>query len=133
MSDLIKIRTFLKKYEAELAKGLLAEQEIKSIISADDCGGYRPHLPLGMGGIQLLVKKEDAEKAKEILKTLETDSNSDISKNSSSLLSKNHFLSGIFLGILLGFILAILFSTVNEKSPDFPNKWDTNRDGKIDA
>jgi len=50
-----------------VAKGLLAEQGIESIISADDCGGYRPQMVFGTGGVQLIVKKDDTDKAIKIL------------------------------------------------------------------
>ena len=71
MDDLVTVKTFMQRHEAEMAKGLLDEQGIESTISADDCGGYRPHLSLGMGGVKLLVKKEDIEKTQEIFKILE--------------------------------------------------------------
>ena len=71
MSGLIIIRSFYHKHEAELVKEILSEQGIESIIQADDCGGMRPHLTLGTAGVQLLIKKEDFEKAKEILETIE--------------------------------------------------------------
>ncbi|MGD9015213.1 MAG: DUF2007 domain-containing protein [Candidatus Omnitrophota bacterium] len=71
MGDLVSIKSFMRRYEAELAKGLLTEKEIEAIVSADDCGGMRFDIGMGRGGIRLLVKKEDAEKAKEVLKVLE--------------------------------------------------------------
>ena len=71
MAELIKIKAFPNRHEAELAKGLLAEKGIEALVSADDCGGMRHHLSFGMGRVQLLVKKEDVEKAQEILKVLE--------------------------------------------------------------
>jgi hypothetical protein len=71
MADLVNIKTFFQRHEAELAKGLLAEKGIEAIVSADDCGGMRRHLSLGMGQVKLLVNKEDAERAKEVLKVLE--------------------------------------------------------------
>ena len=74
MADLVSIKTFLHRHEAELAKGLLAEQNIEAMISADDLGGYRSHLAFGMGGVRLLVKKEDVDKAKEALEVLEDSS-----------------------------------------------------------
>ena len=67
--ELASIATFLYRHEAELAKSLLSEKGIEAIISADDLGGYRPDL--SMGNVKLLVKKEDVEKAKEVLKVLE--------------------------------------------------------------
>ena len=37
----------------------------ESVVSADDAGGQRPHL--WMGGVRLLVRSEDAERASKIL------------------------------------------------------------------
>ncbi len=70
MAELVNIRTFLNRHEAELAKGLLAEKGIEAIISADDAGTFRPHLTFGTG-VRLLVKKEEVEKAEEALKILD--------------------------------------------------------------
>ncbi len=53
--------------EAELAKGLLGENGIKAIISADDAGGARPDLLWSKGGAKLLVKEEDREAATQVL------------------------------------------------------------------
>jgi len=72
MTDLVSIRTFLHRHEAELAKGLLNEKGIEAVISADDLGTWRPHLSFGTG-VQLLVKKEDVEEAQEALRILEDD------------------------------------------------------------
>lgn len=72
MSDLTIIRTFLNRHEAEMAQGLLNESGITSIILADDAGGYRPHLSLSMGNVKLLVKKDDFDNAKAILKVLDS-------------------------------------------------------------
>jgi len=68
MKDLICVKIFNNRPEAELANGLLEASGIKAIVSADDCGGMRPHLLLGTGGVRLLVKKEDVQKALEALK-----------------------------------------------------------------
>ncbi|MFH1655053.1 MAG: DUF2007 domain-containing protein [Candidatus Omnitrophota bacterium] len=70
MADLISIKTFLHRHEAELAKGLLSEKGIEAIVQADDCGGYRPHLTFGTGGVQLLVRKEDKQRAEEALRVI---------------------------------------------------------------
>jgi hypothetical protein len=63
--DLVRIRTFLTSMDAELARGALEAAEIPSMIRADDCGGLRPHL--WIGGVELLVRAEDGERAEEIL------------------------------------------------------------------
>jgi hypothetical protein len=63
--DLVRIRTFLTSMDAELARGALEAADIPSMIRADDCGGLRPHL--WIGGVELLVRAEDGERAEEIL------------------------------------------------------------------
>ena len=70
MSDFIIIKIFLHRFEAEMAQGLLDEQGITSRIDADDCGGRRPEIAFGR--VRLLVLKEDADKAKEIISILDT-------------------------------------------------------------
>ncbi|MCK5287871.1 MAG: DUF2007 domain-containing protein [Candidatus Omnitrophica bacterium] len=67
MQDLVVVRTFLQKAEAELVKGLLVSNGVEAVISSDDLGGYRPHLTYGMKNVELLVRKEDLLKAKGIL------------------------------------------------------------------
>jgi hypothetical protein len=62
---LVPVGTFLTHIDADLAKSALEAAGIESMIQSDDCGGVRPHL--WMGGIQLLVRDEDAQRALEIL------------------------------------------------------------------
>jgi hypothetical protein len=64
-TELVVIGTFLNQIDADIAQGALEAARIKSMISADDAGGLRPHL--WMGGIRLLVRAEDAKQAGEIL------------------------------------------------------------------
>lgn len=64
-TELVVVGTFLTHVEADLAQGALEAADIKSMISADDAGGQRPHM--WMGGIRLLVRTEDVEQATEIL------------------------------------------------------------------
>ena len=63
--SLVAVGTFLTHIDADLAKSALEAAGIESMIQSDDCGGVRPHL--WMGGIQLLVRDEDAQRALEIL------------------------------------------------------------------
>ena len=63
--SLVTVGTFLNHIEADLAKSALEAAGIESMIRSDDCGGVRPHL--WMGGIQLLVRDGDAQRALEIL------------------------------------------------------------------
>jgi hypothetical protein len=40
---------------------------IECMIATDNCGGQRPHLDL-TGGIRLLVRQDDAQRATEVLR-----------------------------------------------------------------
>jgi hypothetical protein len=67
-SALVAIRTYVNHFEADVAKTALDAAGIESMIRSDDCGGTRPHLWLG--GVQLLVRPEDAGEAASILDTV---------------------------------------------------------------
>jgi hypothetical protein len=64
-SELVVLRDFLNKAEAEIAQGALQAEGVESIIQADDAGGEEPGL--WMGGVKLLVRSEDVKIANEIL------------------------------------------------------------------
>ncbi len=64
MAELKTVRIFEMRYEAEMARGFLLEQGIESMISADDCAGQLIRLTsLRKGGVKLLIREEDEEKA----------------------------------------------------------------------
>jgi len=65
--SLISIKTFYSRQEAENAAAFLRGKEIFAVVSADDAGGARPHLAFTQGA-NLLVRKEDLEKARKIIK-----------------------------------------------------------------
>ena len=67
MSSLIIVQVYGNRVEVEYAKEILGSNGIESIITADDCGGMRPWLAAGTGGVKLSVKEEDVVKAKEVL------------------------------------------------------------------
>ena len=69
MKDMICIKTYQFRYEAEFAQKLLENVSIKAEIMADDFGGMQPGM-LSYGTIRLLVRKEDAQRASESLKDL---------------------------------------------------------------
>jgi hypothetical protein len=71
MEQLITIKTFYSRHDAEIAKGLLDEKGIQSSILADDGGATRPSLTF-TEGVRLLVGKNDVKKAKELIKVLES-------------------------------------------------------------
>lgn len=62
---LVRVRTFLNRFEANLAKSVLESAGIECLIQADDCGGLRPHMQ--MSGVDLLVRAEDANRAEAVL------------------------------------------------------------------
>ncbi|MPY90719.1 MAG: hypothetical protein GEU99_22720 [Luteitalea sp.] len=64
-TDLVRAATYVNRFEADLAKTTLEAAGVPVLVRADDCGGMRPHLWLG--GIELFVRSEDAEKAAEVL------------------------------------------------------------------
>jgi hypothetical protein len=64
-TDLFVVRQFFSTIEAELALGALRAAGIEAMVSADDCGGMRPHLQVGR--VSLLVRKDDAAEAARVL------------------------------------------------------------------
>jgi hypothetical protein len=65
--ELVTVDVFTNEPEAYLAKGALEAFGIDCMISRDDCGGQRPHLAL-TGGLRLMVRANDAQRAAEVLK-----------------------------------------------------------------
>jgi hypothetical protein len=63
--QLVVVRTFVNRIEAELAHSALEAAEIDSTIIDDDAGGTQPELWLR--GVKLLVREDDVERATEIL------------------------------------------------------------------
>jgi hypothetical protein len=62
-SDLTVVSTFPSTANAQLAKGILDEMGIESMIRADNAGGMYP----AIGAAELLVRFEDATKANDAL------------------------------------------------------------------
>jgi hypothetical protein len=65
-SELVVVRTFSDRIEADLAHSALEAAGIESMVSGDDAGGVQPGLWTGEG-VALLVREEDADSAREIL------------------------------------------------------------------
>ena len=62
--DLVVISTFPSEADAWIAKGVLDDARIDSMIRADNAGGMYP----AAGGADLLVRSDDVEAANELLK-----------------------------------------------------------------
>jgi len=63
---LVAVGTYSNKIDADLAQGALEAADIDAMVTADDAGGQQPGLLMGKG-VQVLVRAEDVERAKEIL------------------------------------------------------------------
>ena len=68
--ELVNIRTFSSELDASMAQQILEQSNISSFVSADDAGGMEPQLQASMG-VRLIVNRPDAERALEILRTME--------------------------------------------------------------
>jgi hypothetical protein len=66
---LVTVGTYPNKIDAELAQGALEAADIESMVSADDAGGLQPGFWVGEG-VKVLVRAEDAERAKKVLEML---------------------------------------------------------------
>jgi uridine phosphorylase len=62
-SDLVVVSTFRSAADAQIAKGILDEVGIESMIRSDNAGGMYP----AIAGADLLVRAEDIEKANDAL------------------------------------------------------------------
>ncbi len=65
-SELVAVRTFPNRIEAELARSALEAAEIDAMVAADDAGGTQSGLWLARG-VRLLVRVEDVTRAEDIL------------------------------------------------------------------
>jgi len=69
--DNVIIRTYGIQQNAEIARGLLEEAGISSLIITDDAGGAYPTIFLSGIGFRLMVNNSDVEKAEEVLAVLD--------------------------------------------------------------
>ena len=63
----IVLKSFIHRYEAEIAKGLLDKEGILNMISDEDIGGFQPGMVIG-DTIRLIVNDEDLNKAKKVIR-----------------------------------------------------------------
>jgi len=64
--QLVVVRTFLNRIEAELAKSALTAASIDATVAVDDAGGTEPGLWVATG-VRLLVRAEDVGRADDLL------------------------------------------------------------------
>jgi hypothetical protein len=65
-SELVSLSTFRSTADAQIAKGILDEAGIDSMVRADNAGGMYP----AIGGAELLVRTDDVQRAGEALDKL---------------------------------------------------------------
>ena len=72
MQNLSTLKTYTTRMEALLDKSFLEANDIECFISADDLGGTYPFpFQPTSTGIQLKISKENMDKAKQLLKSVE--------------------------------------------------------------
>jgi hypothetical protein len=67
-TKLVVVQAFGMEIEANLAKSMLQSAGIDAMIQADRAGGMRDHLAWSGFGFKVLVREEDADTAREVLK-----------------------------------------------------------------
>jgi len=72
-SKLVVINRFASQVEADLAKSALESAGIDAMIQADRAGGMRDHLAWSGFGFKVLVREEDADTARQALKSPENE------------------------------------------------------------
>jgi putative signal transducing protein len=65
--DLVVVHTFNTRPEADLARGTLEAAGIDAMVRADDSGALQPALAYMGPGIQVIVRSEDLDAARDIL------------------------------------------------------------------
>jgi hypothetical protein len=66
-TDLVVVATFDDRIEADVAVSALGAAGIESMIRADDGGSMEPQLAWVGVGVQVIVRADDADAAREIL------------------------------------------------------------------
>jgi hypothetical protein len=64
--DLVVVRTYGFRHEAEVGKSMLEANEVDAVISGDDAGGLQPGLGVA-NRVRLLVRRSDGQKATQLL------------------------------------------------------------------
>ncbi|MGB7023014.1 MAG: DUF2007 domain-containing protein [Candidatus Acidiferrales bacterium] len=65
--NLVVVKAFGNRIEAELAKGALENAGIQAMIQADTAGGMREHIAWSGAGFKILVREQDVAAALDAL------------------------------------------------------------------
>lgn len=69
MPNLVQIKAYVNRIEADTVKSFLESNGIKALVSGDDEGGMNPILLNATGGAKLLVRAEDKDEALRLLES----------------------------------------------------------------
>jgi hypothetical protein len=72
MADLVTIAEFLERSEAIVARAFLDSEGVKSLLPEDNVMSTMPQLIHAGGGYRLMVRVEDAARAKRLLQDVQT-------------------------------------------------------------
>ena len=64
--ELVVVRTYAYRHEAEVGRSMLEGHNVDAVISADDAGGVQPALGAATGA-RLMVKRRNEHKARQLL------------------------------------------------------------------
>ncbi|MES2617142.1 MAG: DUF2007 domain-containing protein [Bacteroidota bacterium] len=70
--ELITLKTFNSIIEAHVLKSKLESEDIHCFLKDETMMGINPLFNISLGGVKLMINKEDSEKALEILKQIES-------------------------------------------------------------
>jgi hypothetical protein len=131
----VNIRIFISHDAANIARSNLEAHGIECWINSDDGGGMMPYLT-APGGVRLLVRAVDAEAAIALLNAqipaTEISNQKEIDKfaQSNSLPRKKIASGQVFIGIVIGVILCLLYQLNNK--PGSKTYYHYTNDGKRD-
>ena len=69
--EIVTIKIFSDEIEATMALQLLEDAGVSGFVSKDDAGGMEPHLQR-TSGVRLVVNRADADRALQILQSVES-------------------------------------------------------------
>lgn len=82
MADLVTVATFVQRAEAMVARSLLHTEGMFALVPEEHVLSTMPHLIHAEGGYRLMVREQDADRAKHVLREAELENRAEISPQS---------------------------------------------------
>ena len=110
MSKLVTITSFTDTLEANIVKGRLEAESIPAFLADENYINANLFMSNALGGVKLKVPTEYEQQARDIIKTVVNDTNSESNnkKNSNRTIILSIMMAAIAIGLLLAFT-GILF------------------------